>query len=109
MSSVYNGPHSPNILEWKMLMASWCAELNIPRLPKIELVYASKIPGCDAVVDFDDERANHWRIKIRRGKHANPERVMVHELLHVKTGLTDATHEAWICDITDALIARRHA
>jgi hypothetical protein len=90
-----------------MLMAEYCALLQIEPLPDLELVPASAIPGCDAMVDFDDERATHWRIKIRRGRHANPERVMVHELLHVKTGLTDATHEAWICDVADALLARR--
>ena len=97
------------LLAWAWLVEEWCRILRISNYPAIELVAASKIPGCDAVVDFDDERANNWRIKIRRGKHLNPERVIVHELLHVKTGLTDATHEAWICDVADALIERRHA
>jgi len=95
--------------EWFDLMANWCAALGIKTIPELAIVPASAIPGCDAVADFDDERASRWRIKIRRGKHANPERVMVHELLHVKTGLTDAAHEAWICDVADALVARRHA
>ncbi len=37
--------------------------------------------------------------------HADPDLIMCHELLHVRTGLTDATHEAWICDVAAALVA----
>jgi hypothetical protein len=41
----------------------------------------------------------------RRGLHKDPDFIICHELLHVRTGLTDATHEAWICDVAAALVA----
>jgi hypothetical protein len=34
------------------------------------------------------------------------ERVLVHELLHVRTGLTDPIHEAWIDDLARALVRK---
>jgi hypothetical protein len=90
--------------EWHALLAEWCPLLGIATPPRLVVVPASAIPGCDAVAEFDDTRATHWTIKVRRGYHADPALIMVHELLHVRTGLTDATHEAWICDVSAALV-----
>lgn len=94
---------------WLALMAYWCTELGIPTLPTLRVVPASEIPGCDALAMFDDTRATKWTIAVRRGKHENPEIVMAHELLHVRTGLTDAVHESWICDVSAALVRLHRA
>jgi hypothetical protein len=91
--------------QWHVLAGEWCAILGITDRPRLVIVPAAEIPGCDAVAEFDDCRATHWTIKIRRGHHADPALIMCHELLHVRTGLTDATHEAWICDVAAALVA----
>jgi hypothetical protein len=90
---------------WHVLAGEWAAILGITERPRLLIVPASAIPGCDAVAEFDDCRATHWTIKIRRGHHADPDLIICHELLHVRTGLTDATHEAWICDVAAALVA----
>lgn len=91
--------------QWQRLLGKWCEILRIQRAPRLVIVAAADIPGCDAIAEFDDTRAEHWTIKVRRGKHRDPELIMCHELLHVRTGLTDAAHEAWICDISAALVA----
>ena len=91
--------------QWHVLAGEWCVLLGITERPRLMIVHASDIPGCDARADFDDCRATRWTIKIRRGRHADPALILVHELLHVRTGLTDATHEAWICDVAAALVA----
>ena len=92
---------------WHILAGEWAAILGITTPPRILIVPASAIPGCDAVAEFDDTRATVWTIKIRRGRHADPDLIMCHELLHVRTGLTDAAHEAWICDVSAALVSLR--
>jgi len=92
-------------LDWCEKLGYWCEILGIREAPRLLIVAASDIPGCDAMAEFDDTRAMHWTIKIRRGWHHDPDLVMCHELLHVRTGLTDATHEAWICDVSAALVA----
>lgn len=95
--------------QWALKLGYWCEILGIREAPRLLIVAASEIPGCDAIAEFDDRRAQHWTVKIRRGKHAEPDWLMCHELLHVRTGLTDAAHEAWICDVAAALVglARR--
>ncbi|CAB4165908.1 hypothetical protein UFOVP836_1 [uncultured Caudovirales phage] len=45
-----------------------------------------------------------WLIKIRRGWINDPEIVLVHGLLHVRTGCTDQAHEPWIRDVAAALV-----
>jgi hypothetical protein len=95
--------------EWHRLLGFWCEVLGVIETPRLLIVPASEIHGCDAVAEFDDRRAAHWTIKIRRGAHADPDLIMAHELLHVRTGLTDATHEAWICDVSAALVRLRRA
>lgn len=90
---------------WALLLGEWCMILGITERPRLLVVPASDIPGDDARVDFDDRRASHWTIRVRRGHHADPDLIMAHELLHVRTGLTDAAHEAWICDVSAALVA----
>jgi hypothetical protein len=95
--------------DWHRLLGYWCEILGILEAPRLLLVPASEIPGCDAVAEFDDCRAQHWTVRIRRGKHADPDLLMAHELLHVRTGLTDATHEAWICDVSRALVGLKGA
>ena len=90
---------------WHALMGEWCAILGVTERPRLLIVPSSAIPGDDARAEFDDRRATHWTIKIRRGRHTDPDLIMAHELLHVRTGLTDATHEAWICDVSAALVA----
>lgn len=93
--------------EWHRRLGYWCEILGIQTAPRLEIVPSAEIPGCDAMADFDDERASIWRVRIRRGRHANPDRLLVHELLHVRTGLTDAAHEAWICDVAAAITRPR--
>lgn len=89
--------------DWHRKLGFWCEVLSVVETPRLLLVPASDIPGCDAVAEFDDCRASHWTIKIRRGRHVDPDTLLVHELLHVRTGLTDAAHEAWICDVSQAI------
>lgn len=91
------------LLDWHYRLGYWCEVLNIRDTPRLEIVPPEAIPGCDAMADFDDERATKWAVRIRSGTHARPDRLLVHELLHVRTGCTDAIHEGWICDIADAL------
>lgn len=89
--------------DWHYRLGYWCEVLGIRDTPRLELVDQSAIPGCDAMADFDDQRATLWRIRIRRGCHERPDELLVHELLHVRTGCTDACHEAWICDVARAI------
>lgn len=90
---------------WALLLGEWAAILGITERPRLLIVPASEIPGDDARADFYDCRATQWTVKIRRGLHKDPDLIICHELLHVRTGLTDATHEAWICDVAAALVA----
>ena len=96
-------------LQWHQALGFWCEILRLPETPRLLIVPAAEIPGCDAVAEFDDTRAQHWTIRVRRGAHADIDWLLAHELLHVKTGLTDATHEAWICDVARALAEKYHA
>lgn len=89
--------------DWHYRLGYWCEVLNIRDTPRLEIVDQSVIPGCDAMADFDDSRATRWVVKIRRGCHERPDELLVHELLHVRTGCTDACHEAWICDVARAI------
>ena len=90
---------------WHLLAGEWVAILGITERPRLVIVPASEIPGCDAVVEYFRAIEDGWTIKLRRGKHADAELTMVHELLHVKTGLTDQCHEPWIRDVAAALVA----
>jgi hypothetical protein len=90
---------------WHVLAGEWAAILGITERPRLLVVPASEIPGDDARADFDDCRATQWTIRIRRGHHKDPDLIICHELLHVRTRLTDATHESWICDVAAALVA----
>lgn len=95
------------IHDWHYKLGFWCEVLGIVETPQFKIVPQSEIPGCDAMADFDDERATKWTVRVREGKHVNPDYLLVHELLHVRTGLTDACHEAWICDVARAIARRR--
>ncbi len=95
--------------QWHVLAGEWATILGITERPRLLIVHASEIPGCDARADFDDCRATRWTIKIRRGYHTDPDLIMCHELLHVRTGLTDATHKAWIWDVAAALVRLKRA
>lgn len=95
------------ILDWHYKLGFWCEALGIKETPQFKIVPQSEIPGCDAMADFDDERATKWTVRVREGHHARPDELLVHELLHVRTGLTDACHEAWICDAAKAMVRRR--
>lgn len=95
--------------QWAHRIGYWCEILGIREAPRLLIVAASDIPECDAKADFDDARATKWTVKVRRGKHEKPDLIMCHELLHVRTGLTDAVHEDWMWDVAEALVglARR--
>lgn len=89
---------------WHALAGEWCATLGIDKPPRLLIVPAKAIPGCDAVTEYFRAIEDGWTIKLRRGKHADPEITMVHELLHVRSGCTDQTHELWIRDVAAALV-----
>jgi len=91
------------------LLGYWCEALGIADAPRLEVVSQSEIPGCDAMADFDDQRATVWRVRMRSGDMGDVEKTLVHELLHVRSGCTDACHEAWICDVASALVSLRRA
>jgi hypothetical protein len=88
---------------WYDLMVFWCRVLKIEPLPRLRIVPAASIPGCDALTEYYQAVEYGWRINIRRGRHKCPSLTMCHELLHVKTGCTDAIHEPWIRDVAAAL------
>ena len=85
-------------------MVFWCRVLDIKPLPRLRIAGAKDIPGCDALTEYYQAAEYGWRINIRRGRHRNPSLTMCHELLHVKTGCTDAIHEPWIRALADALV-----
>lgn len=57
-----------------------------------------------AEVSFDDARATQWSIRFRPDV-PKPDEIVVHELLHIKSGLLDARDEAWIVDVSRAIVA----
>lgn len=85
-------------------MVFWCGVLDISPLPRLCMAEARAIPGCDALTEYYQAAEYGWRINIRRGRHKNPSLTMCHELLHVKTGCTDAIHEPWIRAVAEALV-----
>ena len=89
---------------WYDLLVFWCDVLGIQPRPRLRIVPAASIPGCDALTEYYQAAEYGWRINIRRGRHKNPTLTMCHELLHVKTGCTDAIHEPWIRALADALV-----
>ena len=91
--------------QWHVLAGEWCVILGITERPRLVLVPASEIPGCDAVVEYFRAIEDGWLIKLRRGRHVDPELTLVHELLHVRSQLTDPCHEPWIRDLAAALVA----
>jgi len=86
------------------LMLAWCGRLGIVQPPA--LFMERELPGCLGLAEYDGSQSPVWTVRLRRGLRADMERVLVHELLHVRTGLTDPCHEAWIDDIARALVRR---
>lgn len=87
------------------LMAAWCGRLGIVQAPR--LVIEAELPGCLGVAEYDGSQSPVWTVRLRRGLRTDMERVLVHELLHVRTGLTDPCHEAWIDDLARALVRKQ--
>lgn len=95
---------------WLTLLAYWIDVLELKdRQITIRMVPAKAIPACDMQVGFVDREARNWLIQIRRGYIPDGEAVLVHELLHVRTGRLDARDEANLWTIARALVRLRHA
>ena len=88
----------------KALLAVWCGRLGIVQFPRLSM--ESELPGCLGVAEYDGSQSPVWTVRLRKGLRADMERVLVHELLHVRTGLTDPCHESWIDDLARALVRR---
>lgn len=91
--------------QWQSKVRKWARRLNMAEVPIA--VSVDDGPDMDrkwAEVSFDDARATRWSIRFRRDV-PQPDEVVVHELLHVKSGLLDARDEAWIVDVSRAIVA----
>lgn len=89
---------------WHLLAGEWCVALGIETPPRLKFVASKEIPGCYAVTEYFRAIEDGWLIKIQRGYIDDPEIVLVHELLHVRTGCTDQVHEPWIRSIAALLV-----
>ena len=96
--------------DYRALLAYWTERLELSdREVSLEMVPQKGIPGCDMEVCFLDREAMRWLIKIRRGRIQDAETVLVHELLHVRTGLLDARDEKNLWVLARALVGLKYA
>lgn len=86
------------------LMQTWCGRLGIVQPPALSMV--RELPGCLGVAEYDGSKSPVWTVRLRKGLRRDLERVLVHELLHVRCNLTDPIHEDWIDDVARALVRR---
>jgi len=90
---------------WALLLGEWCAILGITEPPTLVFLPARRMPQHVAMLtEWYLALENGWQIKINTGDLDDPERTLVHELLHVRTGCTDQCHEPWIRDVAAALV-----
>lgn len=95
---------------WATLLAEWCAILGITTPPRLEFVAPRRMPQRVAMLtEYYLAIEEGWLIKISTGTLDDPEALLVHELLHVRTGCTDQAHETWIRDVAAALVALRRS
>jgi hypothetical protein len=91
---------------WALLLGEWCAILGITEPPTLVFLPARRMPqGVAMLTEWYLALENGWQIKISTGDLDDPERTLVHELLHVRTGCTDQAHEPWIRALAAALVA----
>jgi len=91
---------------WALLLGEWCAILGITTPPTLVFLPARRMPqGVAMLTEWYLALENGWQIKVSTGDMDDPEALLVHELLHVRTGCTDQAHEPWIRDLAAALVA----
>jgi hypothetical protein len=54
-------------------------------------------------VEYDGSKRYLWLIQIADRRQPDADYVVIHELMHVKTGLVDPAYEPWIHDVSLAL------
>ena len=91
--------------QWHLLAGEWAAILGITTPPRLEFVPPRRMPQRVAMItEYYLAIEEGWVIKISTGDLDDPEALLVHELLHVRTGCTDQCHEPWIRDVAAALV-----
>lgn len=92
--------------QWALILGEWCQILGITAPPTLVFLPARRMPpGVAMLTEWYLALENGWQIKVSTGDMDDPERTLVHELLHVKSGCTDQCHEPWIRDLAAALVA----
>lgn len=90
---------------WALLLGEWCAILGIEKPPRLEFVSPRRMPQRVAMLtEWYLAIEEGWSIKISTCDLDDPELLLVHELLHVRTGCTDQCHEPWIRALAAALV-----
>lgn len=91
---------------WALLLGEWCEVLGITAPPALVFLPKRRMPpGVAMLTEYFLALENGWEIKVSTADLDDPELLLVHELLHVRTGCTNQCHEPWVRALATALVA----